>query len=156
MQILLSEICPSFSWNRGLYKTYWKSFPPGMLKTLLKALKTLPLSRFSTIWGAVFHRLWKTFQHNGADKTPCQVGKLLILDVKNRQFATKPPRIPGLRGGSEVFPTPDVDKSRKVHPRCFCAAHQSAMARMTGAALAPPPPYSMTTAAANSGDSAGP
>ena len=49
-----------------------------------------------------------------------------------------------------------VDKGRKVHPCIFAAFHHSATARITGAALEPPPPYSSTMAAANWGSSAGP
>ena len=103
---------------RGLYKPYWKGFPLKMLKTLLKAWKTRLYGQFSTVSGGVFNILWKTFQHNSTDKHPRSLGKLPVLPPFLRVKLTIITGVCPFFHFPQVFPTPFVDKKRKVHPAC--------------------------------------
>ena len=45
--------------------------------------KPAPAAAFSTFWGAVLHRVWKSFPHNRADTARCQPRNAMKMYGKN-------------------------------------------------------------------------
>lgn len=119
------------------------------------------MASFPPFQGVFSTILWKTFQHNSTDKRPRSLGKLPVLPLFLRVKLTIITGILPVFSLSTGFPHPVCGQKAKSsscmlnakipHKIPSCSGHSGCCkpvrhSPQNGAALLPPPPYSITTA----------